>query len=195
MKTKTTICSLLASLLLFTHTTSAVSSIDLSTFGNSVVGDTWAWNASTSTISGNDAPGAVLYPDAFSTVNLTLIEGYAGNPSNLRLNLSGMVSTSPGGAFTITLEDGNGVVSVTPCTWASFTSSSSTVVNSLNIQPSFEWNNVTGWTLDAGGTGNPVNASFTSLSVTAVPEPSTYALLALSVLGLAGYAIRRRQRA
>lgn len=44
---------------------------------------------------------------------------------------------------------------------------------------------------DAGG-GDPGNLYFNNLSV--VPEPSTYALLALSAVGIAGYAARRCAR-
>jgi hypothetical protein len=173
----------------------AVSSINLSTFGSSVGANGWAWNAETSTVSGNDVGGYALAPNAFSPVNLTLLDNYGGNPANLRLELVGLVTTSPGGAFTITLEDNLGNLSATAFTWSSFGSSSSTVVNPVAIASPFNWNNVGGWTLDAGGTGNPVNATFTSLNVTAVPEPSTYALLTLGGLALAGHVIRRRRRA
>lgn len=189
----------LTSLLLISslHTALAVSSISLSTFGNNVEGDVWNWTPGTSTVSGNDAGGALLFPTegAFAPVNLTTLNNYSGNPANLLLNITGFVTTSPGGAFTLTLEDSASNLSATPFTWASFTTSSSTVSVPINVTPSFLWNNVVGWTLDAGGTGNPVNATFTSLDVTAVPEPSTYALLALSGLAIGGYLIRRRRRA
>lgn len=56
------------------------------------------------------------------------------------------------------------------------------------------------YTLDLGGTSP--NNQFTSgtgaaggQGFTTVPEPSTYALLAMSGIGMAGYVIRRRRRA
>jgi hypothetical protein len=48
------------------------------------------------------------------------------------------------------------------------------------------------FTWDGGGT---INATVEKVAATAVPEPSTYALLALGGLAFAGYAMRRRQRA
>jgi hypothetical protein len=42
--------------------------------------------------------------------------------------------------------------------------------------------------------GNDLNNLFINNLTTVVPEPSTYALLALSAIGLAGYAARRRAR-
>lgn len=184
---------LLASL---SQNSSAVSSINLSLFGSSVAGDGWTWTAGTSTVSGSDTGGSVLYPDpAFGGANLTTLDNYLGTPGNLRLTLTGFVTTAPTGAFTITLEDNAGNLSATPFLWSSYGLSSSTVTNPVTVVTPFNWNNVTGWTLDAGGSGNPVNATFTSLNVTAVPEPSTYALLALSGLALGGYAMRRRRRA
>lgn len=195
MKNKThLLTSLLLALAIVQHA-SAQSSINLSTFGSSVSADGWTWTAGTSTVSGNDASGAAIAPNSFSTVNLTTLDNYNSSPANLRLTLTGFVTTSPGGAFTISLEDNLGNISATPFTWASFGSSSSNVTNSVTVVSPFNWNNVVGWTLDAGGTGNAVNATFTSMNVTAVPEPSTYALLALSGLAFSGYVIRRRRRA
>jgi hypothetical protein len=195
MKNKTLSLLTLAvsALLCVSQTSSAVSSINLSSFGASVEGDTWTYNPATSTISGNDTGGAILFPSSFTPVNLTTIDNYNGAPTNLRITLTGLVTTSPGGAFTITLEDDLGRTSSTPFTWASWSTNSSTVTNAVTVVSPFNWDNVTAWTLDAGGTGNAVNATFTSLNVTAIPEPSTYALLALSGLALVGYMIRKRR--
>jgi hypothetical protein len=135
-----------------------------------------------------------LFPSSFSAVNFTTLNNYAGTPANLRLTLTGFVTTSPGGAFTISLEDGAGNISATPFLWSAFTTTPSTVTNPVTLVSGFQWNNIVAWTLDSGGTGNTVNATYTSLQATAVPEPSTYALLALGGLALGGYAMRRRQR-
>jgi len=46
----------------------------------------------------------------------------------------------------------------------------------------------------SSGSGSRPTVGIDNFEITAVPEPSTYALLALSGLALAGYAARRRQR-
>jgi hypothetical protein len=173
----------------------AQSIINLSTFGDTVSASGWTWTPGTSTVSGSDALGAAIAPDAFSPVDLTTLDNYGSDPANLRLEITGFVTTSPGGAFTITLEDDLSQTTSTSFLWSSFGSSSSSVINPITVVTPFNWNNIIGWTLDAGGTGNSVNATFTSMNVTAVPEPSTYALLAIGGLALVGYAVRRRSRA
>lgn len=49
-------------------------------------------------------------------------------------------------------------------------------------------------TTDGGLTWINTFANQNSISIEAVPEPSTYALLALSAVGLGGYVLRRRRR-
>ena len=185
----------LACLLLASTNLLAVSSITLSTFGSTVEADQLTYTPATSTLSGLENPGGVLYPTSFSPVNLTTLDNYSG-PSTLRLNLTGLATAPTSGGFTITLEGGVGNYVSTTFNWNSFTASSSTVtvaVNTNSIPGGFQWNNIVGWTWDSGGSGNSMNATFTQLTATAVPEPSTYALLAMSALGLGGDVVRRRR--
>ncbi len=162
-------CVLAVGSLLAVDCAIAVREIDLSAFGSSVDAVDWTWNPATSNLSGTEAPGAVLFPTAFSGADLTTLSNYGGNPSNLRFNLTGFVTTPPPGAFSITLESTGGSLSVTPVLWSSFGTTSSTFTTAVNTTtlPGFAWNNIIGWTLDSGGSGNTVNATFTSLTVSA----------------------------
>ncbi|MBU3665139.1 MAG: PEP-CTERM sorting domain-containing protein [Chthoniobacterales bacterium] len=196
MKTfKTYIYSLFAVLLAASHV-QAVTSINLSLFGSSVTSDGFTYNPTTSTLTGLDAPGALLYPDPWTSVNLTTLDNYTG-PSSLRLNLTGLATAPTSGGFSITLEGGSGKYLATTFNWNSFSSNSSTVTLPVNFAAApvgFQWTNIVGWTFDSGGSGNAINATFTELTATAVPEPSTYALLGMSALGFGGYVMRRRRR-
>lgn len=62
-------------------------------------------------------------------------------------------------------------------------------VNGLQIFPMFRMDNEPGWVTGAGAEWS---VSLTNVSVTAVPEPSTYAAIA-GLFGLAVVAIRRRK--
>lgn len=78
-----------------------------------------------------------------------------------------------------------------------FNTSSFTTVNSglftLVNGTSFDFGHITSWTFGGGGTGiNTLNITFDNLAL-AVPEPSTYALLALG-LGVVALPIFRRRR-
>jgi hypothetical protein len=182
--------------MLSAHSVFAVASINISTFGSTVDVDGWSWNPSSSNLTGTDALGAVLFPspEPSSAFNFTLLDNYGGSPSNLLLNLTGFVTTAPVGAFTISLEDNLGRVSATPFAWNAFGATTSTVTLSPNVPAAFSWNNVVGWTLDAGGTGGVVNATFTEMTMTAVPEPSTYALVLLGGAALLSHVVHRRRR-
>ena len=155
---------------------SAVNSIDLTTFGAEVEGLDWTWNQVTSNLSGPEAAGAVLYPISFAGADFTTLTDYNPADPKFEFKFTGFVTTAPPGAFTITLEDNLANLSVTSFMWSSFGSSSSIVTNPITTPVGFNWANVVGWTLDSGGSGNTVNATFTQMSVTAVPSPTPAAV-------------------
>lgn len=70
----------------------------------------------------------------------------------------------------------------------------------LNPTNSFRANEAIGFNISGGNPGNggigayPTTTATSEASFTTVPEPSTYALLALSAAAMGGYFVRRRQR-
>jgi len=174
MKSPLIILAIVACAAVVSQTAEAIPSVNLSSFGSTVTADNLTYNPATSTITGAENPGGLLYPDPWTPVDLTTLDNYAG-PSSLLLNLTGFATAPTVGGFTITLEGGAGNYVATTFNWNSLNPSSSTVtvpVNTSLIPGGFQWNNIVGWTLDSGGSGNAVNATFTSLTATAVPSPT-----------------------
>jgi hypothetical protein len=187
---KTIIASLIT--VAFAANAAVASTLSLSNFGSSVSSDGgWTYTPETSTISGVQAPAALLFPDPEPTAFSLLT---VGSVEDLQLTLTATVNTSPSGGFTVSLEDNVGIQISTNFAWSAFTIGSSTVVSvPLGANPGgFNYTNVVNWNLNSGNNGNALNVTLSNLSVTAVPEPSTYALMALGGL-VVFYMIRRRK--
>lgn len=142
----------------------------------------WTYTSGTSTISGTEVFGSYLY----------------GTPINsnisgaTQLSITANVTTDPLSNFTVTLEDSGGKTALATFDWTSFLGGATVAVAFTSVDPLFNYN-ITNWSLDSGSSGNAIGVSFTSLSAVTIPEPSTYALLALGA-GAIGIMVRRRRK-
>ena len=138
----------------------------ITTFGDSAIngGFTWSYDSSTSTISGTEGFGDVIYGSPQTAVLL------AGSTS---ISLTGSASVVPAGSFNVVLEDSSTNLATATFLWSSFASGPQTVGAAL-IYTTFNFSDVVGWSLVSGASLQPVNASFSQMS--AVPEPSALLL-------------------
>lgn len=168
--------------------------ITISDFSEGITSDApWVWNSGnkTITISGSNSPAGLIYPDNPISMDISS----AG--TKFKLTMATPVSgTNPGGSFFVSLESSGGGLATGTFAWSAFTTS---VVNETTFSTSGGFNpaTVVNWNIGDGGYGGSGTltggASLVSLQV--VPEPSTYALMALGVLGLFLAARRRKAQA
>ena len=140
------------------------------------------------TVGGSADNTGSVYLDLIGTVPKDLTS-YSG------LNLTARVdSGNAGGSFTIVVTDsgGNNAASATFLT-SSFSSSFSTVTSSWTVLDALKLADANGFFIYGSGTTDLFKFSFDTLSVGAIPEPSTYALLMLGA-GAIGVMVRRRRK-
>ncbi len=165
--------------------------VTITNFNEAITADSpWNWNSGTKTLSisaPNNNQGA-LYPD--SPVTAFSI----GSNNQLQLTLANTVTggVTPGGGFRISLESTGGGLATAIFNWSTFTTSTSGV-STFTTSGGFNSSSVIQWNIFDGGSGNTGGLTGASLvSLQAVPEPSTYALMALGGL-VVFFMVRRRK--
>lgn len=161
----------------------------ITTFGTQALSSGgWTYNSGTSTITGVEAGGALLYNSSSLSLDLSSETSDVGL---LQLNLTGLVPTKPFGVFNITLTDSEGVEARWDFDWSSFSSSSSTLTaNNAGAGSGFNLASIVDWNLNSGGSDDSINATFTRLE--AIPEPSSASLVLLGAVSLV--ALRRLRK-
>jgi len=167
----------------------------LSDFSSGVGFDGITFSTSTRAITGTQVVG-LLFNDGTGPWNLNSL---APKAADLRVSLTGFVTTSPGGGFSLSLEDSAGAVVAAQFSWASFATTSTAVTATFSGSQlsAFNTASIANWNLVSGANGNSINATFTALSldgasVVAVPEPSVASLFALGTVGLVALRARRK---
>lgn len=136
---------------------------------------------------GDQLAGTFATADWTPYTNLLNYTGFA-----LRMSVTG---TNPDLFFSLTFYDPTfAPIATYGGSTFGLTSTPGLVSLSLNLPGTGDFSAVGGALLSWGG-GGTINTTATEVVAVAVPEPSTYALLALGGLAFTGYAIRRRRRA
>jgi hypothetical protein len=119
---------------------------------------------------------------------------WSSNPNFFGVRMS-LTNANPNIAFSVLLQDsgGNDIATYSGST-VGLTTTPSVVALSLASAGSLVFTNIGFVNFTWGGNAGSVNTTVTEF-VGVVPEPSTYALLAISAAAFGGYVIRRRKRA
>jgi hypothetical protein len=180
-------------LIAFCISVSSYAAVDLLSFGSGTFsidpGSTAATSQSASgiTMNTNPALGDTWYNDTMSP----LTNDWSGFPS-FALRMTAL--TNPGLTYTITLFDESfNMVNVYDGSTVGLTSVPSLSPLALNNPGTGILSSIHYVQFTWGGGGSPINTEVTEF--VGVPEPSTYALLAVGGIALAGHLIRRRRRA
>jgi hypothetical protein len=174
---------LLSAIIAVSTVCQSYSAVLITNFSEAITADApWVWSSGNDTLSitsPNGNTGAIYSTDGLTQFSI-------GSNNQLQLTLANTVSggVTPGGGFRISLESLNGGLATAVFNWSTFVSSTtgtSTFSTAAGFNPSevVQWNIFDG---GSGGTGGLTGATLTSLQ--AVPEPSTYALLAIGAVGL-----------
>jgi hypothetical protein len=191
MKKTLSLIAIAVSLVSINH---AGAQVTITNFSEAISADSpWNWSAGNKTLSitapNNNA--GLLYPDSsFTAINI-------GSNNQLQLTLANTLTggVNPGGGFQISLESSNGGGALANFLWSTFVTST-TGTATFTTSGGFQSNSVINWNIldgGAGSTGGLTGAQLVSLQ--AVPEPSTYALMALGGLVLFFIARRRKVQA
>lgn len=152
----------------------------ITNFGtNAQNGGAWTYNSGSSTITGTESLGDLLFGG-------TSFLNYSGA---IQFSLTATATTAPTGSFNLSLEDNTGKVASASFFWSDFTGGA-TVNAPILFQSGFALNNVVGWSLDSGGSGQAINVTLSSASAV-IPEPTTMALFAASLTAV--MVLRRRR--
>lgn len=158
-------------------------------FPNSPSG--WNYDQSTSVLSGSNSIDSLVYSTSGNPWNISAVG--TNSTRQIQLTISGTPTGT--GTFNFTLEDNIGKQFLSPTfNWTEFATVNTVAKNfSDGTTPlGFNFANISNWNLNSSSASGSINVQLAQLSVSVVPEPSTYALMALGGLVLF-FMVRRRK--